>query len=117
MSERPMCLDGSSMGGEAMKRIAVLAAGAVMFVASGAQAGYLFKGNDTGGIISWSPEIAHTYKEIAAIHCWQYNKVAFITSVHPVYGDYVGFVCAYPQGYDPVKARSYQAIGVVRARD
>jgi hypothetical protein len=99
-----------------MKRIAVLAAGAVMLAASGAQAGYVFKGNDTGGIISWNPEIAHNYQDIAAIHCSQYNKVAFITSVHPVYGDYVGFVCAYPQGYDPVKARYYQGLGAVRTR-
>ena len=81
------------------------------------EAGYVFKGNDTGGIISWNPEVAYSYKEIAAIHCWQYNKVAFITSIHPVYGDYVGFVCAFPRGYDPVKARYYQSLPVIRARD
>jgi len=84
--------------------------------ASGASAGYVFKGNDTGGIISWSPEVAYTYKEIAAAHCFQYNKVAFITSVHPQYGDYVGFVCAFPQGYDPVKARAYPPLPPVRTQ-
>jgi hypothetical protein len=93
-----------------MQLKAAVAACAVLFAVSGAQAGYVFKGNDTGGIISWNPEVAYSYQEIAAIHCWQYNKVAFITSIHPVYGDYVGFVCAYPRGYDPVKARYYQSL-------
>ncbi len=86
---------------------------ALVFVLSisGVRAGYDFKGNDTGGIISWNPEIAHIYKDIAAAHCWRYHKVAFITSVHPVYGDYIGFVCAFPQGYDPVKERYYRSLG------
>jgi hypothetical protein len=100
-----------------MQLKAAVAACVMLFAISGAQAGYVFKGNDTGGIISWTPEIAYSYKEIAAIHCWQYNKVAFITSIHPVYGDYVGFVCAYPRGYDPVKARYYQFLPLIRARD
>jgi hypothetical protein len=77
-------------------------------LASGANAGWLGwygqYGNDTGGIISWSPAVRYVYKDIAAAHCAQYNKVAYITSVHPWYGDYVGFVCAFPRGYDPVKA-------------
>ena len=108
---------GRVQGNRAVQlKIAVVAC-AMLFAASGAQAGYVFKGNDTGGIISWNPEIAYSYKEIAAIHCSQYNKVAFITSIHPVYGDYVGFVCAFPRGYDPVKARYYQSIGVLRSRD
>jgi hypothetical protein len=29
----------------------------------------------------------------------------------------VGFVCAYPRGYDPVKARYYQSLPLIRARD
>jgi len=61
-------------------------------------------GNDTGGIIAWSPEVSHIYKDIAAGHCAQYNKIAKITSVHPWYGDYVGFACVFPRGYDPVRA-------------
>jgi hypothetical protein len=98
-------------------KLKAIAAGCVLaLVAAGAQAGYVFKGNDTGGIIAWTPEVASSYKEIAAAHCWRYNKVAFITSVHPTYGDYVGFVCAYPQGYDPVKARYFQSHGLVPPR-
>jgi hypothetical protein len=99
-----------------MRLRAIIAVCAFALAATAAQAGYVFKGNDTGGIISWSPEVAYTYKEIAAAHCFRYNKVAFITSVHPQYGDYVGFVCAFPQGYDPVKARTYPPLPVVRSQ-
>src|SRR5262245_11209664 len=102
--------------GEWAMRLRIMAAVCgLALTASGASAGYVFKGNDTGGIISWSPEVAYTYKEIAAAHCFQYNKVAFITSVHPQYGDYVGFVCAFPQGDDPVKARAYQSLPILRS--
>lgn len=58
-------------------------------------------GNDTGGIISWSPEIAPIYRQIAGEHCARFDKVAVITSVHRRYGDYVGFNCFFPRGYDP----------------
>jgi len=96
---------------------AMIAAGVFALVATSAHAGYVFKGNDTGGIISWNPEVSLIYKEVAAEHCSRYNKVAFITSIHPNYGDYVAFVCAFPRGYDPVKARYYQSMGVLRSRD
>jgi hypothetical protein len=96
---------------------AMIAAGAFALAATSAQAGYVFKGNDTGGIISWSPEVASIYQQVAAAHCSRYNKVAFITSIHPNYGDYVGFVCAFPRGYDPVKERYYRDMGVLRSRD
>lgn len=61
--------------------------------------------NDTGGIIAWSPETALTYREIAAGECARWNKLAVITSVHRVYGDYISFVCIWPRGYDPEKER------------
>ena len=96
---------------------AMIGACAFALAATTAQAGYVFKGNDTGGIISWNPEVALIYKEVAAEHCSRYNKVAFITSIHANYGDYVAFVCAFPRGYDPVKARYYQSMGVLRVRD
>lgn len=71
---------------------------------------YGLVGNDTGGIIPWSPEIRVAYRDLAAAHCGGYNKQAKITSVHARYGDYVGFECRFPNGYDPVKGR----VGVVR---
>jgi hypothetical protein len=72
-------------------------------------------GNDTGGIIQWTPLVRTTYRDIAAAHCARYNKVAEITSVHPWYGDYVGFRCHFPRGYDPMKAYFTPLIPVVRA--
>ena len=61
-------------------------------------------GNDTGGIIQWTPEIAGVYHSIAAAHCARWNRIAEITSVHAHYGDYVGFRCAVDRRYDPRKA-------------
>jgi len=72
-------------------------------LATPAIAGYNFKGNDTGGIISWSPEAELYANQTAGAHCAGYHKVAIITSIHRVYGDYIGFICAFPRGYDPVK--------------
>ena len=83
---------------------------AVSFVALPAQAqigpwsAYGINGNDTGGIIPWSPALrAYGYRAAAQDHCAGYRKLARITSVHPRYGDYVGFECVFPRGYDPVK--------------
>lgn len=64
---------------------------------------YGVQGNDGGGIIPWSPAIQDTYREIAARHCASWNKVARITSVQKVYGDFIGFRCFFPAGYDPRK--------------
>jgi hypothetical protein len=60
-------------------------------------------GNDTGGVIQWSPEIAHVYRYIAADYCARWNRVANITSAHRRYGDFVGFTCLYDRRYDPRK--------------
>ena len=77
-----------------------------LVLATPAVAGYDFKGNDTGGIISWSPEAELAANHTAASHCARYNKAAIITSIHRVYGDYIGFICAFPRGYDPVKSQA-----------
>jgi hypothetical protein len=60
--------------------------------------------NDVGGIIAWSPAIAHDYRDIAAAECARFDKVAVISSVHRRYGDYVGFRCHFAHRYDPRKA-------------
>lgn len=93
-----------------MRLTPVLAAAiAVPLMVSGARADaglfgiWGMQSNDTGGIIPWSPAIAHTYRDIAAAACAPWNKVAHITSVHRRYGDYVAFTCDFPRGYDPVK--------------
>jgi hypothetical protein len=60
------------------------------------------KGNDTGGIIPWSPGIEETALNTASDHCARYGKYAVITSVHPWPGDYIGFVCRRPDRWGPV---------------
>ena len=53
----------------------------------------------------WSPQLRdYGYLPAAPAHCDGYHRLARITSVHARYGDYVGFACEFPRGYDPVKA-------------
>jgi hypothetical protein len=90
-----------------MRRSLSLAALAFSLSITAAQAEiwsvYGINGNDTGGIIPWSPALrAYGYREAAQHHCGGYHKIARITSVHPRYGDYVGFACEFPRNYDPV---------------
>jgi|EndMetStandDraft_7_1072992.scaffolds.fasta_scaffold1554836_1 hypothetical protein len=59
------------------------------------------KGNDTGGIIPWRPGAAKQTLAQAGAHCMRYRKYAVITSVHPWYGDYVGFQCRQPRRWGP----------------
>ncbi len=79
-------------------------------LAAGAEAGSTLVGiwgghsNDTGGIIPYTPVTAHTYREIAAAECARWDKIAYITSVHRAYGDFIGFVCEWPRRYDPRRA-------------
>ncbi len=60
-------------------------------------------GNDTGGIIQWTPETDLIYRDIAAAHCARWNRLTSITSVHRRYGDYIGFQCIYDRRFDPRK--------------
>jgi hypothetical protein len=60
------------------------------------------QGNDIGGIIAWQPGIEDYAREIAAAHCARWDKYAVITSVHPWYGDYIGFACRRPGRWGPV---------------
>jgi hypothetical protein len=80
-----------------MRKLLPLAALAASLVATPAQAEiwsvYGINGNDTGGIIPWSPGIEPLMFSVASEHCARYAKTAHITSVHRVYGDYIGFRC------------------------
>jgi hypothetical protein len=71
-------------------------------------------GNDTGGIIQWTAENQLNARDMAGTHCARYNKYARITSVHAVYGDYIGFACDW-------RGPSVQAYGqhrvILRTRD
>jgi hypothetical protein len=80
---------------------------AVVLNSFGVSAGFAgpgLTGNDTGGIIAWTPDIDLTYRDIAAAHCARWNRFAGITSVHRTYGDYIGFQCIYDRRFDPRKA-------------
>jgi hypothetical protein len=87
---------------------AVILLAAVTVGSSAAQAGAAgpgpgLTGNDTGGIIQWTPEVAYTYKEIAVAHCARWGRYAGISSVRHVYGDYIGFRCIDDRRFDPRK--------------
>ncbi len=60
-------------------------------------------GNDTGGIIQWTPEAAGAYKWIAVAHCARFNRFAGISSVRRGYGNYIAFRCIDDRRFDPRK--------------
>jgi hypothetical protein len=52
-------------------------------------------GNDTGGIIPWSPENEVRAPALASAHCARYKKYARATSIVRQYGYYIGFECVW----------------------
>ncbi|HET9715431.1 MAG TPA: hypothetical protein VFP60_04530 [Pseudolabrys sp.] len=74
-----------------MKRQALVLA--VLALALASCGVYGPKGNDTGGIIPWSPEAERDAHLIAQANCDRFNRYAVITSIHRVYGDYIAYVC------------------------
>lgn len=66
---------------------------------SSAQAQVSLTGNDTGGMIVWTPESEMLAFAAADAHCARYGKEARVTSVYRQYGHYIGFACAFPRGY------------------
>jgi hypothetical protein len=67
--------------------------GALAWGAEFAGPGPAVTGNDTGGIFPYSPDVEPIYRQIAADHCARWGRFGKVTSVHRVYGEYVGFVC------------------------
>jgi hypothetical protein len=59
------------------------------------------RGNDTGGIISWSCENEAAAPAIAAAYCAGWGKYPRISSVRRQYGDYIAFHCL----WTPYQAR------------
>ena len=52
------------------------------------------RGNDTGGIIVYRPDLDRAaYRRIAADWCAHWRRLSHVTSEHRTYGDYVSFVC------------------------
>lgn len=52
-----------------------------------------FKGNDTGGIISYSLVGQADVRAMAVDHCARYGKVVRLTGVQATYGGYLSFAC------------------------
>ena len=50
-------------------------------------------GNNTGGIIPYSPDVEGIYRQLAADYCASWGRLSHVTSVHRRYGDYIAFVC------------------------
>lgn len=74
-----------------MHRFALIAALLLLPVAEAGAA--VWSGNDTGGIIAWSPPAEHAARETAAAHCAGYGKFARITGVRRQSGNYISFNC------------------------
>jgi hypothetical protein len=80
------------------RAVAIMAALIVLGAGGTANAGFFHRypwvrGNDTGGIIPYSPAIEHVYRDMAADHCARWGRLSHITSVDRHYGEYVSFVC------------------------
>jgi hypothetical protein len=55
-------------------------------------------GNDTGGIIPWSPENEAVAPEWATAHCARYRKIARLRPIFARDGEYIAFTCRFPPG-------------------
>ena len=77
----------------ALAVVAAAGGGALADGANFAGPGPGVTGNDTGGIFPYSPAVEGNYKQIAEGHCARWGRLAKVTSVHRIYGDYVSFVC------------------------
>ena len=78
--------------------VPAIALGAMLVSCAGV---YGPKGNDTGGIIPWSPANEQAALDIAQDNCGWYRKYAVIRTVHRVYGDYITYQCV----FDPPRRR------------
>jgi len=89
---------------------AALAAISVIWAYGSARADTVppFKGNDTGGIISYALVGQTDIRALAANHCAQYGKVAKFLAVQNSYGGYSSFACQWvPLGHrgHPLRVR------------
>jgi len=51
-------------------------------------------GNDTGGIMVYTPALTRAaYRQMATGWCARWGRLSYLTSMHRRYGDYVSFVC------------------------
>lgn len=76
-------------------KAAILGAAVVMLAAAPSRADWVpsFRGNDTGGIISYELAQHSDARQLAVEHCASYGKVAKFLAVDAQYGGYVSFSC------------------------
>ena len=66
-----------------------------------------FKGNDTGGIITYPLAQQTDVRQMAVDHCASYGKVVKFLGVDPQYGGYISFACRWvPYGANERPLRS-----------
>lgn len=99
---------------------AAIGLGAALVIGTPAAADYSVNGNDTGGVIPWSPAVDDHIQQAADDHCMRYNKIAIVTSVKRRYGDYIAFRCLFARDDDPMRDATFRApplmyqLGIVR---
>jgi len=77
-----------------------LAAAAALALGGCAGPGPVLTGNDTGGIIAWSP-LAHREAPLwSAEHCARYGKIATKSAEVRGYGNYISFRCRFDRRAD-----------------
>ena len=76
-------------------KAAVLIAAGAMLSSAPSRADFVpaFKGNDTGGIITYELAQRADARQLAVDHCASYGKVVKFLAVDAHYGGYVSFAC------------------------
>jgi len=79
-----------------MMRAALLSVIGVLMLGAAAHAQpSIYHGNDTGGIIPWSPENERASFDIATAQCARWNKFPIATSISRRPGDYIAYKCVW----------------------
>ena len=104
---------GSWEGGVTVKVVVAAACGLTLSACVGV---YGPKGNDTGGIIPWSPANESMAMQLAQENCGYYRKYAVIRTIHRVYGDWISYECRFdPPGFTPDPRLAAEAMSERRA--
>src|SRR4051794_11521369 len=72
---------------------AIALSGALACVPARADVVPPFKGNDTGGIVTYPLAKQVDVRQLAVDHCAYYGKIVKFLSVDPQYGGYISFAC------------------------
>src|SRR5690606_2514602 len=75
------------------RTLAFSIAAAALALGGCAGPGPVLTGNDTGGIVAWSPTARRQAPRWAADHCARYDKVAAKGAETRGYGNYISFRC------------------------